>query len=66
MSLPAHLDDAGFVAAALAHDVSLTPGAYYHAAETSALHVRISYVAAPSSADVDEGIRRLAPLLTQP
>jgi DNA-binding transcriptional MocR family regulator len=65
VSLPAHLDDTGFVAAALAHDVALTPGAYYHAAETSALHVRLSYVAAPSTADIDEGIRKLAPLVTQ-
>ncbi|WP_051450604.1 PLP-dependent aminotransferase family protein [Actinospica robiniae] len=65
VALPAHLDDANFVAAALAHDVAITPGAYYHAAETSALHVRLSYIAAPSAADVDEGIRRLAPLLAQ-
>lgn len=55
VSLPAHLDDVGLAAAALAQDVAVTPGAYYYATESSALHLRLSHVAAPSAADVGEG-----------
>jgi DNA-binding transcriptional MocR family regulator len=66
VSLPGHLDGVRLAAAALACGVALTPGENYYPTDSSAPHIRLSYVAAPSAADVDEAIRRLAPLLTEP
>lgn len=66
VSLPAHLDDHQLVAAALATGVAITPGANYHATNSDPRHVRVSYVAAPSASDVDDAIRRLAPLIIEP
>lgn len=65
VSLPGHLDGGQFTAAALTNGVALTPGDNYYLTESNAPHVRISYVAAPSAADVDSAIRRLAPLVTE-
>ncbi len=45
--------------------IALAPGDNYYPTDSNAPHVRLSYVAAPSAADVDDGIRRLAPLLTE-
>lgn len=66
VSLPDHLDGGQLAAAALAHGVALTPGDNYYATDSNAPHVRLSYVAAPSTADVDDAIRRLAPLISEP
>lgn len=66
VALPSHLDGEQFAAAALASGVMVTPGSNYYPGSNSALHIRISYVAAPSAADVDEAVRRLAPLLAGP
>ena len=66
VSLPAHLDEHQLVAAALAKGVAITPGSNYYATDSSAAHVRLSYVAAPSASDIDNAIRRLAPLIIEP
>lgn len=66
VSLPAHIDDGQLVSAALARGVALTPGANYYPTDSSTPHVRLSYVAAASTADVDDAVRRLAPLLIEP
>lgn len=63
VGLPSHLDGEQFAAAALASGVMVTPGSNYYPGSNSALHIRISYVAAPSAVDVDEAVRRLGPLL---
>lgn len=58
--LPQPLDAQRFAAAAMACGVAVTPGGNYHPREHTASHVRISYVAMPSAADVQAGIHRLA------
>lgn len=63
VSLPGHLDGGQLAAAALANGVALTPGDNYYTTDSSAPRVRLSYVAAPSAADVDDAIRRLGPLV---
>lgn len=66
VSLPGHLDSRQFEAAALAHGVALTPGEnFYPTTGGSAPHVRLSYVAAPSAAEVDDAVRRLARLVAE-
>ncbi|MET8042668.1 PLP-dependent aminotransferase family protein [Micromonospora sp. NPDC005215] len=65
VSLPAHLDEHQLVPAALAKGVAITPGTNFSATGNSLRHVRLSYVAAPSASDVDDAIRRLAPLLIE-
>ncbi|MFG1918857.1 hypothetical protein [Micromonospora sp. NPDC048898] len=65
VSLPAHLDEHQLVPAALAKGVAITPGTNFSASGNSLRHVRLSYVAAPSASDVDDAIRRLAPLLIE-
>ncbi|MGC4856682.1 PLP-dependent aminotransferase family protein [Micromonospora sp. DT4] len=66
VSLPAHLDEHQLVTAALAKGVAITPGTNYYITDSSVMHVRLSYVAAPSPSDVDNAIRRLAPLIVEP
>lgn len=66
VSLPGHLDEGQLVAAALATGTALTPGANYYANDSSAQHVRLSYVAAPSATDIDGAIRRLSPFIAEP
>jgi len=53
------------VTAALAKGVAITPGTDYYITDSSVMHVRLSYVAAPSASDVDNAIRRLAPLIVE-
>ncbi len=65
VSLPAHLDEHQLVTAALARGVAITPGTNYYVSDSSAPHVRLSYVAAPSESDIDGAIRRLAPLIVE-
>ncbi|WP_369687227.1 aminotransferase class I/II-fold pyridoxal phosphate-dependent enzyme [Streptomyces somaliensis] len=65
VALPVHLDSRQFAAAALANGVALTPGDNYYPTGSGAPHVRLSYVAAPSASDVDDAIRRLAPVLAR-
>ncbi|MBS2536551.1 PLP-dependent aminotransferase family protein [Catenulispora sp. NF23] len=64
--LPSHLDDEQFAAAALACGVMVTPGSRYYPSGDSTVHVRFSYIAAPSVPDIDEAVRRLAPLIAMP
>jgi DNA-binding transcriptional MocR family regulator len=65
VSLPGHLDGAEFAAAALVSGVALTPGDHYYPVDSSTPHFRLSYVGAPSAADVDDAVRRLSPLLAE-
>ncbi|MFJ9458337.1 PLP-dependent aminotransferase family protein [Kitasatospora sp. NPDC101447] len=59
LRLPDGTDDSALVAAALRTGVQITPGRPYHAAEPPAPHLRLSYAAAESPAQVAEGIHRL-------
>ena len=61
--LPRGTDEAGFVAAALAHGVALAPGANFHTGQPDAARVRLSYAATPTTADLTAGISRLGGLL---
>lgn len=63
VSLPDHLDGGQLTTAALANGVALTPGDNYYPTDSSAPHVRLSYVAAPAATDVDGAIRCLGPLV---
>ncbi|MGF1430392.1 PLP-dependent aminotransferase family protein [Kitasatospora sp. LaBMicrA B282] len=65
VALPGHLEAGQLAAAALANGVAVTCGDDYYPTESSDPHVRLSYVAAPSAADVDDAVRRLAPLLVE-
>jgi len=65
VTLPDHLDGRQLAASALANGVAITPGDNYYPTDSSAPHVRLSYVAAPSATDVDDAIRRLAPLVAE-
>lgn len=65
-SLPGHLDGGQLAAAALANGVALTPGDDYYPTDSSAPHIRLSYVAAPSATDVDDAIRRLTSVVAEP
>ncbi|MER7767915.1 PLP-dependent aminotransferase family protein [Kitasatospora sp. NPDC096140] len=59
LRLPDGTDDSALVTAALRTGVQITPGRPYHAAEPPAPHLRLSYAAAESPAQVAEGIHRL-------
>ncbi|NYE02153.1 DNA-binding transcriptional MocR family regulator [Kineosphaera limosa] len=63
LRLPAHLEAGQFAAAALSAGVALTPGTSYSPSGEPSPHLRISYVATPSAADIGDAIRRLRPLL---
>jgi DNA-binding transcriptional MocR family regulator len=65
VALPSHWDDGQFAAAALASGVLVTPGSNYRSGGDSAVNIRLSYVAAPSAADIDAAIRRLAPVVAE-
>lgn len=60
LQLPDRDDDHKVVARALTYGVAVTPGGNYGTDGSSATQLRISYVAAPSAADVAAGIQRLA------
>jgi DNA-binding transcriptional MocR family regulator len=66
VSLPSHLDSGQLAAAALANGVALTPGDNYYPTDSGPPHIRLSYVAAPSTTDVDDAIRRLASVVAEP
>lgn len=65
VSLPGHLDGGQFAAAALANGVAVTPGAHYYPTDSSGPHLRLSYAAAPSAADIDDAVRRLAAVVPE-
>jgi DNA-binding transcriptional MocR family regulator len=60
-----HLNEHRLVAAALVEGVAISPGMNYHINDGESGHVRLSYVAAPSPADIHDAIGRLAPLLIE-
>ncbi len=60
IALPPHEDADQASEAALSAGASLTPGTNYYATGPALPHLRISYVATPSSADTVTGIQRLA------
>ncbi|MFC9325250.1 PLP-dependent aminotransferase family protein [Kitasatospora sp. NPDC057015] len=59
LRLPDGEDEAAVVAAALRAGVGVTPGRPYFAAEAPGPHLRLSYAAAESVAQVAEGVERL-------
>lgn len=65
VSLPTQFDSRHFAAEALTRGVAVTPGDNYVASGSGSAHIRISYVAAPSPADISDGIRRLAAVIQQ-
>lgn len=62
---PPGMEDHVLAARAIQHGVATTPGSNYHATAAATDNLRLSYVAAPSAADVAAGIRRLADALQQ-
>lgn len=62
--LPAGVDDRAAAAAALREGVAVTPGSNYEPDRAASDRLRISYVAAPSTADVVTGVERLGLALT--
>lgn len=65
VSLPPQSDSRQFAAEALTRGVAITPGDNYVTSGGGSPHIRISYVAVPSPADISEGIRRLEPLVSK-
>ncbi|MBD0672941.1 PLP-dependent aminotransferase family protein [Streptomyces sp. CBMA156] len=59
LRFPDGADDTALAAAALRAGVQVSPGRPYHPAEPPAPHLRLSYAAAESPAQVAEGIHRL-------
>ncbi|MFF2613464.1 PLP-dependent aminotransferase family protein [Kitasatospora sp. NPDC058046] len=59
LRFPDGVDDTTLARAALRAGVQLSPGRPYHPAEPPAPHLRLSYAAAESSAQVAEGVHRL-------
>ncbi len=67
--LPRHLDDSEVAAAARRAGVTVMPGRPFFPAEPPAPHLRLTFSAAASEAELDEAVRRLAaavPELTSP
>jgi DNA-binding transcriptional MocR family regulator len=60
LRLPDGTDEAATTAAALRQGVSVTPGTPYFTAEPPAPHLRLSYVTTPGTAQLAEGVERLA------
>lgn len=60
--LPSTVSSAAFASGALARGVAVTAGRNFHPTDRHASHVRISYVAAPTSADVAASVGKLAGL----
>jgi DNA-binding transcriptional MocR family regulator len=58
--LPAGSDELAIAARARQHGVSVSPGRHYFAAEPPAPHLRLSFAATPTAADLPEAVRRLA------
>ncbi|PRX98959.1 PLP-dependent aminotransferase family protein [Allonocardiopsis opalescens] len=60
LRLPDGTDESAVAAAALRRGVAVTAGAPYFPAEPSAPHLRLSYAGTPGTAQLAEGVRRLA------
>lgn len=58
--LPDGTDERALTAAALRAGVAVAPGRPYFAAEPPAPHLRLSFVAVAGTAEITEGVRRLA------
>ncbi|MFC0861359.1 PLP-dependent aminotransferase family protein [Sphaerimonospora cavernae] len=61
--LPAGADEAAVVEAAQLNGILVSPGRIYHPAEPPGPRLRLTHTAAASLAELDTGIRRLAPAL---
>ncbi|MFT4011556.1 MAG: PLP-dependent aminotransferase family protein [Nocardioidaceae bacterium] len=59
IQLPDGFEDHSVATLALQHGVTVTPGSNYHLTRSPTDHLRLSYVAAPSAADLAAGIQRL-------
>ncbi|GAB3824632.1 PLP-dependent aminotransferase family protein [Kribbella italica] len=59
LRLPEGIEERALAAAALRHGVAVTAGAAYFTAEAPAPHLRLSYVATPGPAQLEDGIHRL-------
>lgn len=59
LEVPPGLDDREVASRALRAGVAITPGGNYHTGAATTANLRLSYVAAPSAADVAAGVRRL-------
>ncbi len=60
LSLPDGIDDVALAGEARETGVLISPGRPFYAAEPSAPHIRLSFAATPSIAQLDDGVRRLA------
>jgi DNA-binding transcriptional MocR family regulator len=60
LRLPNGADEGAVAAAALRLGVAVTPGGHYFAAEPPAPHLRLSYVSTPGTAQLEDGVQRLA------
>lgn len=63
LRLPRGTDESEFLSAALARGTALAPGTYFHADQPDIPRVRLSYAAAPTTADLVTGIHRLEGLV---
>ncbi len=63
LHLPRGTDESEFLSAALARGTALAPGTYFHADQPDVPRVRLSYAAAPTTADLVTGIHRLEGLV---
>jgi len=60
LSLPDEIDDVALAGQARAAGVLISPGRPYYAAEPPGPHIRLSFAATPTTAQLDDGVRRLA------
>jgi DNA-binding transcriptional MocR family regulator len=60
LSLPDGIDDVALAGQARAAGVLINPGRPHYAAEPPGPHIRLSFAATPTAAQLDDGIRRLA------
>ncbi|OXS83036.1 GntR family transcriptional regulator [Kocuria marina subsp. indica] len=63
LRLPRGTDESEFLSAALARGTALAPGTYFYADQPDVPRVRLSYAAAPTTADLVTGIHRLEGLV---
>ncbi|MEU9576684.1 PLP-dependent aminotransferase family protein [Streptomyces chilikensis] len=63
LRLPGGADERAVAAGALRLGVAVTPGAHYFTAEPPAPHLRLSYVSTPGTAQLEDGVQRLAQAL---
>jgi DNA-binding transcriptional MocR family regulator len=60
LRLPRQLDDGETASAARRHGVAVMPGRPFFPAEAPGPYLRLTFSAAPTEADLEEGVRRLA------